>query len=109
MNSDLRKFPRISLANTAAIESSGASFTAELEDLTVEGASFSIDEPASPGSKFTLKFKGSADIEPAELSAEAVRCDEKADGKHLIAVKFLNADDQYLMDILRLIHSGKPA
>ncbi len=106
MSSESRKFPRVSFTDTTTIEVSSGSLSAELEDLTVEGASFIIENATSPGTIFKLKFPGSPDIEPTELMTEVVRCDQRPDGRYAIAVKFSDADDQYLMDILSVIHSG---
>jgi hypothetical protein len=67
MNSDARKFPRLPFTDAITIEVSGKPFPAELEDLTVEGASFIFDEAMSSGTLLKVKFPGSSDIEPADL------------------------------------------
>jgi len=106
MSSDARKFPRVPFTNAITIEVSGNPSPAELEDLTVEGASFIFDEAMSSGTLLTVKFPGSSDMEPADLMTEVVRCEPKPGGRYSVAVQFSDADDQYLMDILSLIHRG---
>ncbi|QPJ64502.1 MAG: PilZ domain-containing protein [Candidatus Nitrohelix vancouverensis] len=100
-----RKFSRVSLPLTISLECVGKKEKARLVDLTVEGGSFLSAFPVVEGQKLRVAFSGTAEIGEAELEAKALRCMEREED-FLIAVQFIDPPDQYLMDILSLLHSG---
>ncbi len=79
-------------------------------DLTVQGISFKLDQGLNPGEEIRLDINGSDEIRHNSLKAEVLRCDKLKDAvssQYLVATKFLDANDEFLMDALALVH-GKP-
>ena len=57
-----------------------------------------------------ISIEGSEEIRSCELQAEILRCDSPENAtspSHVVAAKFLEANDEYLMDSLALVHRKK--
>ncbi len=105
-----RNFPR---ANTCLqitiVEGSDAGLlSGEIRNLTVEGIAFTLDRPLTPGSKVGVEITSSGEeIRNNALQAEVLRCEpggEETAPRYQISAKLIDANDQFLMDALALVH-----
>lgn len=56
------------------------------------------------GSQIFVDFIQSAEVENMQLKAEVVRCLSSEDEGYLVAAKFNDVNDQFLMDILAMVN-----
>ncbi len=83
---------------------------AEVVDLTVHGISFKSEQVVPVGSRVVIKLDGNKDIRNCELTADILRCDPQSNvtsPQYVVAAKFIEANDEYLMDSLALVHGKK--
>jgi hypothetical protein len=112
-NSDKRSFPRTSLAQKIQVRAGDSRTTAQLVDITVQGISFKLERTLSPGSRVTIILSDSEELRSTELEAEVIRCDSPASVNppqnflFYIAAKFIEVNDEFLMDSLALVHGKK--
>lgn len=112
-NSEKRSFPRVAISLKIQIQKSDSRMDAELVDLTVQGISFKIDRLLSAGSRITIFISDSEDIRINELEGEVLRCDSPANVNppqyypYYVAAKFVEVNDEFLMDSLALVHGKK--
>lgn len=80
----------------------------EVQNLTVEGIAFTLDGPLSPGARVDLELVSSdGRIDENTLQAEILRCQSgegATDSTFRISAKLIEANDQFLMDALALVH-----
>jgi hypothetical protein len=101
-----RKFPRSLIDLTVHVNIGTEVIPAKILDITVEGISLELGSRVKVGDRVTISIDDSQWIRKNELSAEVVRCDlsEPASSKCIIAAKFIEPNDEYLMDALALVH-----
>lgn len=107
---DKRSFPRAMVFLDAYVYESEKRLFAEVVDLTVHGISFKSEQFLPVGSRVVVALEGSEDIRSNELTADILRCDPQANAtpsKYVVAAKFIEANDEYLMDSLALVHGKK--
>ena len=112
-NSDKRSFPRVAISREVHILENENRRTVEMVDLSVEGISFKLDRPLPVGSLITLEIKESEDLSANKLKVEVLRCYSPANvnppqyNPYFIAAKFVEVNDEFLMDSLALVHGKK--
>jgi len=112
-NSDKRFFPRVAISLKIQVQESDSRMDAELVDLTVQGISFKLGRPLSAGSRITIFISDSEELRTNELGGEVLRCDSPASvnppqyNPYFIAAKFVEVNDEFLMDSLALVHGKK--
>jgi hypothetical protein len=112
-NSDKRFFPRVAISLKVQVQENEIRMAAELVDLTVQGISFKLARPLPVGSLIILEINDSEDLRNNELKAEILRCDSPASvnppqyNPYYVAAKFVEVNDEYLMDALALVHGKK--
>ena len=108
---DHRKFPRLKVVLPIAVASGKNQRLdlADIEDLTVEGISFLSETPIPEGSDVYVLFPSGKDMGENEIPGEVIRSQPlKGSSQHRIAVRFIEMNDAFLMDVLALIHKELP-
>jgi len=109
-NSDKRFFPRVTVSLKVQIQESETRMAAEMVDLTVQGISFRLDRLLPVGSRISIFISDSKELRNNELQGEVLRCDSPANVSppqyypYYVAAKFVEVNDEYLMDSLALVH-----
>lgn len=112
-NSDKRFFPRVAISLKIQVQESEIRMAAELVDLTVQGISFRLDRPLPVGCRISIYISDSEELRDNELKGEVLRCDSPASVsppqyyQYYVAAKFVEVNDEYLMDSLALVHGKK--
>jgi hypothetical protein len=104
---DKRFFPRAMVSLEAHIEDNEKRWAVDIVDLTVHGVSFQSERALPGGSRVIIVIDGSENIRNNELKAEILRCESPSkvnSPPYVVAAKFLEANDEYLMDALALVH-----
>lgn len=106
---DKRNFPRAKANLQVRVESGGKTQSGEVLNLTVEGIAFTLGVSLAPGSRVDLELVSSDDnIESNTLQAEILRCEAgSSEPPYQISAKLIDANDQFLMDALALVHGRK--
>ncbi len=108
--SDKRSFPRslIDLQVFTLVE--GKTIEGKVIDLTVEGISMEFGHPLKAGTTVAIDIKQSQEVKQNELKVEVIRClpTEPALSKYHIVAKFIEPNDEFLMDALALVHGSGP-
>ncbi len=110
---DKRYFPRVAISLKIQVQESENHLAAEMVDLTVQGISFRLDRPLEVGSRISIEISASEELRKNVLSAEILRCDSPANVSppqyypYYVAAKFVEVNDEYLMDSLALVHGKK--
>lgn len=107
-----RKFPRIEFRQSIsiAVGTDDSESKAEIENLTVEGVAFTSELMLEAGSTIFVMFPGSDELNQNEVMSEVIRCqpmDGDAVSRFKVVAHFIEIDDGYLMDALKLVHRGK--
>lgn len=87
-----------------AIEDDSEIMPGKIEDLTVNGISFQIGRQLKVGSQIFVDFIQSAEVENTQLKAEVVRCLSSGNEGYLVATKFNDVNDRFLMGILAMVN-----
>jgi PilZ domain-containing protein len=107
---DKRYFPRATVSLEAQIHDSQQKLAIDVVDLTVHGISFKSEQALPVGSRAIIELDGSEKIRNNELTAEILRCDPQSNvtpPQYVLAAKFTEVNDEYLMDSLALVHGKK--
>jgi PilZ domain len=110
---DKRIFPRVAISLNIQVQESENRLAAEMVDLTVQGISFRLAGPLPVGSLISIEISESEDLRSNALKAEVLRCDSPANVnppqyyQYYVAAKFVEVNDEYLMDSLALVHGKK--
>ena len=107
---DKRLFPRVTISLDGCVKDSDKRVVLKTIDLTVEGIAFQFEQKLPAGAKIIIGLDGNEDIGSTELKAEILRCDPLKNispTQYVVAAKFIDANDKYLMDSLALVHSKK--
>lgn len=112
-HNDKRFFPRVAISLKIQVQENENRLAAEMVDLTVQGISFRLDRPLSAGAQISVELSASEDLRSNALKAEVLRCDSPANVsppqyyQYYVAAKFVDVNDEYLMDSLALVHGKK--
>ena len=104
---DKRYFPRVTISMDGCIKDSDRRAVLKTIDLTVEGISFEFEEILPLGTQIIISLDGNQDVRNNDLKAEILRCDlikNTSPTQYVVAAKFIDANDEYLMDCLALVH-----
>ena len=107
---DKRSFPRAMIILNAYIYDSEQRLYVEVVDLSVHGISFKSEQNLPVGSRVIITIDGNKEIRNNEITAEILRCDPQSNStpsRYVVAAKFIEANDEYLMDALALVHGKK--
>ncbi|MFQ5450984.1 MAG: PilZ domain-containing protein [Nitrospinaceae bacterium] len=102
-----RLFPRKAVPIDICVKDGQKRFPGEIVDLTVHGLSFRLGRSLSVGSEISIDIQGARKIRNSRLRAEVLRCGTLQNGspfRYLLAAKFVEVSDEYLMDALALVH-----
>ena len=112
MNSydDKRDSPRIEIQLGILFKQGMEWYPADIKDLSSGGLTFETDREFQAGEQFHIYFSESRHVTSNELTGEAVRS-ERIDGssplKYLVAAKLVDANEQYLQDVLSIFQEGQ--
>ena len=112
-SSDKRYFPRVAVSLRIHIQENENRLAAEIVDLTVQGIFFRLDRPLPVGSRISIEIGDGEVLRSNELKAEVLRCNSPANVSppqyfhYYVAAKFVEVNDEFLMDSLALVHGGK--
>ena len=105
---DKREFPRANIKLQIAVTVDGETESTTLQDLTVGGMSFVFTRPLPEGTEVKTDIRSNhQEIKDTTLMGTVVRNESLGDF-HLVAIRFNNPNDRYLMDILAHIHGPNP-
>jgi FKBP-type peptidyl-prolyl cis-trans isomerase 2 len=108
--SDKRGFPRslVDLQVSAQVE--GKRIEGKVIDLTVEGISIDFDHPLKAGTTVAIDIKQNQEVKKNQLKIEIIRClpTEPDPSKYHVVAKFIEPNDEFLMDALALVHGTGP-
>lgn len=107
---DKRLFPRREVAFEILVIGGQEKCFAEVKDLTVNGIFFLSKVGFTPGSELEISFMQNKAAQSAELKAVTLRCDKdesESPWRYLVAAKFIESNDQYIMDALAIVHGQK--
>lgn len=105
---DKRSFPRSLVEKQVEIRSENQALSGKIIDLTVEAISLESEKPFKIGEAITVFIEASADLIENELKCEVTRCEMLGSGLHAIVAKFIDVNDEFLMDALALVHGSGP-
>lgn len=107
---DKRYFSRVAISLNGSVKDGNKRVVFKIIDLTVEGISFQLQHYLPAGAKIIIDLNGTEDIRRNELKAEILRCDPLKNifpAQYVAAAKFMDANDEYLMDALALVHGKR--
>jgi len=108
--SDKRSFPRslVDLQVFAQVE--GKHIEGKVIDLTVEGISMEFDHTLKAGTTVAIDIKQNQEVKQNKLKVEIIRClpTESDPSRYHIVAKFIEPNDEFLMDALALVHGTGP-
>ena len=105
---DKRSFPRSLLQKVVEVKSGDETLNGKVIDLTVEAISLETEVPFKIGDSINVFFEASAELKENELSCEVARCKSLDSGSHMIVARFIDVNDEFLMDALALVHGSGP-
>ena len=107
---DKRDFPRslVDLQVSAQVEDKH--INGKVIDLTVEGISIDFDHPLKASATVAIEIKQNQEVKQNQLKIEVIRClpTEPDPSKYHIVAKFIEPNDEFLMDVLALVHDAGP-
>jgi hypothetical protein len=108
--SDKRGFPRslVDLQVSAQVEDKR--IEGKVIDLTVEGISMEFDCLLKAGTTVAIDIKQNREVKKSKLKIEIIRCvaTESDSSKYHVVAKFIEPNDEFLMDVLALVHGTGP-
>lgn len=105
---DKRSFPRSLVQKQVEVHSENQTLCGNIIDLTVEAISLEIEKPFEIGEVIKVFFEASDDLKENELKCEVSRSKLQDTGLHMIVAKFVDVNDEFLMDALALVHGSGP-
>ncbi len=104
---DKRYFPRAAIALGGRVTLEGVAVGFKVIDLTVEGISFQLDRELPADGEISITLDGNDAFGKHELKAEVIRCypSKESTSGWMVAARFIDPDDVFLMDSLALVHS----
>jgi hypothetical protein len=107
---DKRDFPRslVDLQVSAQVE--GKRVEGKVIDLTVEGIPMEFNHPLKAGATVAIEIKQNQEVKKNKLEIEVIRClpKEPDPSTYHIVAKFIEPNDEFLMDALALVHGKGP-
>lgn len=102
---DKRESPRFEIQLGILFKQGMEWYPADIRDLSSGGLAFETNREFQVGEQFHIYFSESKYVTSNELTGEALRS-ELIDGssprKYLVAVKLIDANEQYLQDLLSI-------
>ena len=107
---DKRSFPRSLVDLQVSIQVEDKRIEGNVIDLTVEGVSMELDYSLKAGATVAIEIKQNQEVKQNELKIEVIRClpTESDPSKYHIVAKFVDPNDEFLMDALALVHGKGP-
>lgn len=106
-----RKFPRKEVQLGILFKQGVEWYPATIKNLSEGGVAFKTDMKAKSGDLCHIYFSDSEEVRTTELNAEVVRS-EIIEGslsvKYLVAVKLIDANDQYMQDVQAIFQEDSP-
>ncbi|MFT4579759.1 MAG: FKBP-type peptidyl-prolyl cis-trans isomerase 2 [Nitrospinales bacterium] len=108
--SDKRGFPRSLVDLQVSTQVEDNRIEGKVIDLTVEGISMEFDHPLKAGATVAIEIKQNQEVKKNELKIEVIRClpTESDTSRYHIVAKFIEPNDEFLMDALALVHGKGP-
>lgn len=108
--SDKRSFPRSLVDLQVSCQIEDKRIEGNVIDLTVEGISMEIDHTFKPGTAVAIDIKQNQEMKNSKLKIEIIRClpVEPESSRYRIVAKFIEPNDEFLMDTLALVHGAGP-
>ena len=108
--SDKRSFPRSIVDLQVSTQMEDKQVEGKVIDLTVEGISMELDRSLKAGATIAIEIKQNQEVKQNELKVEIIRClpAESDSSKHHVVAKFIEPNDEFLMDTLALVHGKGP-
>mgnify|MGYP002633699105 CR=1 FL=1 len=106
--SEKRSFPRSIVDLVAHVNIDGERIDAKILDLTVEGISMELDQIVTKDIHAVINIEKSQDVKAAELQIETIRCIPADPSKYHLTARFIEPNDEFLMDALALVHGIGP-
>ena len=106
---DKRYFPRIAISLDGSVKNREKLAYIKIIDLTVEGISFQLEQALPIGTIISVDLDTNEDIRCNDVKVETLRCnllENITPPQYIVAAKFIDANDEYLMDSLALIHGN---
>jgi len=108
--SDKRGFPRSLVDLQVFTRIANKKVEGKVIDLTVEGISMEFDHPLKAGATVSIDIKQNQEVKKNKLKIEIIRClpTETDPSRYHIVAKFIEPNDEFLMDVLALVHGTGP-
>ena len=107
---DKRSFPRSLVDLQVSTQVEDKRLEGKVIDLTVEGISMEFNHPLKASAMVAIEIKQNQEVKKNELKIEIIRClpTEPDPSKNHIVAKFIEPNDEFLMDALALVHGKGP-
>jgi len=107
---DKRSFPRSVVDLTIQVHINGKWIEAKIIDLTVEGLSMELDTTLEKDAIAKIKILQNKEVKNNELKIKIIRslAIERKPSKYHIVARFIEPNDEFLMDVLALVHDSGP-
>jgi hypothetical protein len=108
--SDKRVFPRSLVDLQVSTQVEDKRIEGKVIDLTVEGISMEFDHTLKAGTTVAIDIQQNQEVKKNQLKIEIIRClpTETDSSKYHIVAKFIEPNDEFLMDALALVHGIGP-
>ncbi|MDH5762843.1 MAG: PilZ domain-containing protein [Nitrospinota bacterium] len=108
---DKRHFPRADICLKIEVDTGSGRIYGEIQNITVEGIAFTLDRELAVGSRVGVEISSrDKEIHATSLQAEILRCEPGTGGAaplYKISAKLINANDEFLMDALAMVHGPR--
>jgi hypothetical protein len=107
---DKRDFPRSLVDLQVSVQVEDKHIEGKVIDLTVEGISMELDHTLKAGTTVVIEIKQNQEVKNNQLKIEIIRClptETDSSTSHIVA-KFIEPNDEFLMDALALVHGTGP-
>lgn len=107
---DRRNFPRSIVDLILCARIGDKWIDGKILDLTVGGISMELDRELQTGTCVTIDIKQCQEVKKNELRVEVTRCvpTEADPSRYRLAARFIEPNDEFLMDVLALVHEKNP-
>jgi len=111
IDKDKRNFPRRAVELTACLNIGNKRMAGKVLDLTVGGVLLELACRLDVGGRMIITIDGGPQVKKNELRAEVIRCNpvDADPSRYIATAKFIEPNDEYLMDALALVHGKNPA
>ncbi len=105
---DKRSFPRSLVDIRVEVQAESQNLPAKIIDLTVEAISLDTENSFEIGQTVSVVFEANADLKKNQLLSEVTRCERLSSGTYMTVARFVEVNDEFLMDALALVHGSGP-